>query len=371
MNALQAGVTEIDGELTDPDTGLAAIKGVIGSDGDTAAEGTIHGKLQALQESLAIPNPSTAEPTGTLDDIRRILSGAPEDSEDTGLVGEIGAIKNTLSNPSTGLWIQLLNIRYALDGNAKPLSTPDLAKRIIDLETTMTAMYAMREVDKILEGVQLPSGAEADIRRQYLHIVQRHSITNPVNMSAFSRGWTHWHRGQCRAPIRRRNSQTSDQPYEYITTSVAILIAHQGEASPEDSHWEIVGQEGSRRVCGRHSELPPVEHPHQIFSGLDYYLTQEESLSSMALLAVIDSTHIPPHPTDEEAVALMAELGLPAYTGDPSDTEAKGAYMERAHLIALVNRYARMVYDGTVDEGVNYWYMLYRSNDAPLDPYYE
>jgi hypothetical protein len=52
MRVLQAGVEKIDEAVADPDTGLAAIRGAVGSESDLVTAGTLHSEIRKLRESV-------------------------------------------------------------------------------------------------------------------------------------------------------------------------------------------------------------------------------------------------------------------------------------------------------------------------------
>jgi hypothetical protein len=347
MNALQAGVDGIGDTLTDPDTGLAAIKGVIGSDGDTAAEGTIHGKLQALQESLSTTGPSTTEPTGDLDDVRVVLLGNPEDDDDTGLVGEVGAIKSALTDKVTGLTKRVTDLETAMN----------------TMQNTLTTMFAMREVDKILEGVTLPSDMETTIRTRYLSAVQEGNLSDPISMSQYTARWTRRHRGQCRVSILHPDGPDADLRGVYTTTATAIMVL-------EGENGSVVLWLGGLDGCYAVTNTPfmvSTRNQYDFYWYDPYYFPP--TLKATMLLAVFDSAQTPPTITPGEIAAVNQELAGHGYEASSYSAAPNITYDDAVSYAALIDRYAKMARDGTVDEGVNYWYMLYQPEDGPESKY--
>ncbi|MDR1333233.1 MAG: hypothetical protein LBJ69_02395 [Holosporales bacterium] len=72
--------------------------------GDTEHRSGVHkgGHKHSSTESTK-QETDCAELAGALDNIKVVLLGTPEDVEDTGLVGQVGTVKDALTNPVTGL----------------------------------------------------------------------------------------------------------------------------------------------------------------------------------------------------------------------------------------------------------------------------
>ncbi|MDR1333328.1 MAG: hypothetical protein LBJ69_02915 [Holosporales bacterium] len=67
--------------------------------------------------------------------------------------------------------------------------------------------------------------------------------------------------------------------------------------------------------------------------------------------------------------AIMTKLGLPTYGGNRQDNKAYEEYLETPRHIARAFEYIRMAKYDTIDQGVNYWLMVYQPPDAPDGPY--
>jgi hypothetical protein len=266
-------------------------------------------------------------------------------------------------------------MRLAIDGNGDQ-ELESLMKRVAGLETAVSTitstlanfwpssyMYAMHEVDRILEGVQLPNGDEAMIRKHYLAMVQLNKLTDPIKIAQYTEQWPHRHRGYCDATMHQI------LPFAYRPDLTVISVMVVGGSFPHTylgiytptAGWYIRVDAGSIDLARDASAYPLVD---------EYYLPSDTTPKCSILLVAIGSEQEePPTLTGLEAEALMTELGYPAYAGAPGDSEAKGAYLEKAHLIAQIRAYTMMARYGKVDDGVPYWYMLYQPTSAPNNPY--
>jgi hypothetical protein len=255
-------------------------------------------------------------------------------------------------------------MRLAIDGNGDQ-ELESLMKRVAGLETAVstmqTTMYAMREVDRILEGVQLPNQDEAMIRTHYLNMVRVNKLTDPIKIAQYTGQWTHRHRGHCdvtmHVPLGTEMVLT-DLTVISVTTDLQEGL-HLGICTPTVSWYGY--QSSGIQLTNLLSSYYLVD---------EYYFRDRENPTTSLLLAVIGADQGEPNPpTNDEAEALMVKLGYPAYTGAPGDSEAKEAYMKYARIIAQIRAYTMMAGNGTVDDGVPYWYMIYQPPNAPKNPF--
>jgi hypothetical protein len=165
---------------------------------------TVLGLLDETLEAVSgISQQLTQVSTDLEAKIEGIASGPGEstpavDIDTTEITSTLGEIKGALTDPEAGLSKRVDDMRIAIDGNGDQ-QLVSLMKRVSDIETSITTMYAMREVDRILEGVQLPNGEEAIIRRHYLAMIRLNELTDPIKIAQYSSQWRHQHRGHCDA----------------------------------------------------------------------------------------------------------------------------------------------------------------------------